>query len=135
MGVVYRARDTRLGREVALKVLPDAFAADGERVARFHAEARAASLLNHPNVVTVYDVGREDGRAWLAMELLDGVTLRRLLDGGRSPLRRALQIAVQIADGLAATHATGIVHRDLKPENVVVSDGGLVKVLDFGLAK
>src|SRR5664279_4066865 len=89
MGVVYRARDTRLGREVALKVLPDAFAADGERVARFHAEARAASLLNHPNVVTVYDVGREDGRAWLAMELLDGVTLRRLLDGGRSPLRRA----------------------------------------------
>jgi len=135
MGVVYRARDTRLGREVALKVLPDAFAADGERVARFHAEARAASLLNHPNVVTVYDVGREDGRAWLAMELLDGVTLRRLLDGGRSPLRRALQIAVQIADGLAATHAKGIVHRDLKPENVVVSDGGLVKVLDFGLAK
>ncbi|HUM02047.1 MAG TPA: serine/threonine-protein kinase, partial [Thermoanaerobaculia bacterium] len=117
MGEVWRARDSRLGREVALKVLPDSFAADVERVARFRAEARAASLLNHPNVVTVFDVGQEEGRAWFAMELLEGETLRRLLDAGRPPLRRALQISTQIAEGLAAAHVKGIVHRDLKPEN------------------
>jgi len=135
MGEVWRARDSRLGREVALKVLPDSFAADVERVARFRAEARAASLLNHPNVVTVFDVGQEEGRAWFAMELLEGETLRRLLDAGRPPLRRALQISTQIAEGLAAAHVKGIVHRDLKPENVFVTSDGLVKLLDFGLAK
>jgi len=135
MGEVWRARDERLGREVALKVLPDAFSRDDERVARFRAEARAASLLNHPNVVTVYDVGQDEGRAWLAMELLEGPTLRRLLDAGPVPLRRALRIASGIADGLAATHAKGIVHRDLKPENVVVTDDDVVKILDFGVAR
>jgi serine/threonine protein kinase/tetratricopeptide (TPR) repeat protein len=135
MGEVWRAHDPRLGRDVALKVLPETVAADADRVARFQSEARAASLLNHPNVVTVYDVGQEDGTAWLAMELLEGLDLRRFLDRGMPPLRTALGIAVQIADGLAATHAKGIVHRDLKPENVVVSDDGLVKILDFGIAK
>ena len=135
MGEVWRARDERLGREVALKVLPDAFSRDDERVARFHAEARAASLLNHPNVVTVYEVGRNDGRAWLAMELLEGPTLRKLLDAGRVPPQRALRIAAGIASGLAATHAKGIVHRDLKPENVAVTDEDVVKILDFGIAK
>jgi eukaryotic-like serine/threonine-protein kinase len=135
MGEVWRARDERLGREVALKVLPDAFSRDDERVARFHAEARAASLLNHPNVVAVYDVGQEEGRAWLAMELLEGPTLRTLLDAGRVPPQRALRIAAGIASGLAATHAKGIVHRDLKPENVVVTDDDVVKILDFGIAK
>jgi serine/threonine protein kinase/tetratricopeptide (TPR) repeat protein len=135
MGEVWRARDERLGREIAIKVLPDAVASDADRIARFQTEARAASLLNHPNIVTVYDVGQEDGRAWLAMELLEGVDLRTLLDGGKLPLRRAIEIAAQIAGGLAAAHAKGIVHRDLKPENLVVTDDGIVKILDFGLAK
>ena len=135
MGEVWRAHDERLGREVALKVLPDAFSRDDERVARFRAEARAASLLNHPNVVTVYDVGQDGGRVWLAMEFLEGPTLRELFDAGNLPLRRALRIASGIADGLAATHEKGIVHRDLKPENVVVTGDDVVKILDFGVAR
>ncbi|MGA7992134.1 MAG: protein kinase [Thermoanaerobaculia bacterium] len=135
MGEVWRARDPRLGRDVALKVLPDEMVRDTGRIARFRAEARAASALNHPNIVTVYDIGEEGGRTYLSMELLEGVNLRQLLDGGALPLSKALQIASQIAEGLAAAHARGIVHRDLKPENVILTTDNVVKILDFGLAK
>ena len=135
MGEVWRAQDPRLGRSVAIKVLPDDVIGDAARVARFHAEARAASALNHPNIVTVYDIGEDSGRTYLSMELLEGVTLRQLLDGGPPALPKALQIACQIAEGLAAAHARGIVHRDLKPENVMLTTDGVVKILDFGLAK
>ena len=135
MGEVWRARDPRLGRDVALKVLPDEMVRDADRVARFRAEARAASALNHPNIVAVYDIGEDGGRTYLAMELLEGTNLRQLLDGGRPPLPKALQISCQIAEGLAAAHARGIVHRDLKPENVMLTTDGVVKILDFGLAK
>jgi TolB-like protein/tetratricopeptide (TPR) repeat protein len=135
MGEVWRARDPRLGRDVALKVLPDEMVRDTGRVARFRAEARAASALNHPNIVTVYDIGEDEGRTYLSMELLEGVNLRQLLDGGGLPLSKALQIAAQIAEGLAAAHARGIVHRDLKPENVILTTDNVVKILDFGLAK
>ena len=135
MGEVWRARDPRLGRDVALKVLPDEMVRDTGRVARFRAEARAASALNHPNIVTVYDIGEDGGRTYLSMELLEGVNLRQLLEGGGLPLSKALQIATQIAEGLAAAHARGIVHRDLKPENVFLTTDNVVKILDFGLAK
>ncbi len=135
MGEVYRAKDGRLGREVALKVLPEALAEDRDRLSRFEREARAASALNHPNIVTIHDVGREGETAYLAMELVEGRTLRELCVSGPLPLRRILSIAAQIADGLAKAHAAGIVHRDLKPENVMVSKDGFVKILDFGLAK
>ena len=120
MGEVWRVRDPRLGRDVALKVLPDEMSRDADRVARFRAEARAASALNHPNIVAVYDIGEDGGRTYLAMELLEGTNLRALLDGGALLLPKALQISCQIAEGLAAAHARGIVHRDLKPENVML---------------
>jgi len=135
MGEVYRARDTRLEREVAVKVLPSRTAADPERLRRFEKEARSASSLNHPNVVTVYDIGDADGTSYIAMELVDGRTLRDLLAEGALPTKRLLAIAAQIADGLARAHGAGIVHRDLKPENVMVRKDGFVKILDFGLAK
>ncbi len=135
MGEVYRARDGRLGREVAVKVLPEAVAADPERLRRFEQEARAASALNHPNIVTIYDVGRTDGVSWIAMELVDGSSLRQVLADGALPTKRALSIGTQIAEGLSKAHDSGIVHRDLKPENVMVTSEGLVKILDFGLAK
>jgi eukaryotic-like serine/threonine-protein kinase len=135
MGEVYRARDTRLGREVALKVLPDAVAGDPERRARFEQEARAASALSHPAIVTVHDVGSEAGAMYAAMELIDGQTVRELLAAGSLPLRRLLDIAAALADGLAKAHESGIVHRDLKPENLMVSSDGHPKILDFGLAK
>ncbi|HEY2941065.1 MAG TPA: protein kinase [Vicinamibacteria bacterium] len=135
MGEVFRARDVRLGREVAIKVLPPALAAHPGRVRRFEQEARASSALNHPHILAVYDVGTADSRLFIVMELVDGKTLRELLDAGRLPLRRALDLAVQMASGLAKAHAAGIVHRDLKPENVMVTRDGFVKVLDFGLAK
>jgi Tol biopolymer transport system component/predicted Ser/Thr protein kinase len=135
MGEVYRARDTRLGREVALKALPADFAADPDRRRRFEQEARAASALNHPNIVSVFDVGLEGEISYIAMELVDGVSLRDLADGGTMSPRRVLEIAAPLADGLARAHAAGIVHRDLKPENVMVSKDGFVKILDFGLAK
>jgi serine/threonine protein kinase len=135
MGEVYRARDARLGRDVAIKVLPAALASEGERLKRFEKEARAASALNHPNIVTVYDVGTSDGVSWIAMERVEGETLRKLLAGGALPLKKMLSCGAQIAEGLAKAHATGIVHRDLKPENVMVTKDGAVKVLDFGLAK
>ncbi len=135
MGEVYRAKDPRLGREVALKVLPEEFATDVNRRARFEQEARAASALNHPNIVTIYDIGSLHQTLYVAMELVEGKTLRDLLTEGPLPSRRILDLAAQMADGLAKAHAAGIVHRDLKPENVIVSKDAHVKLLDFGLAK
>jgi serine/threonine protein kinase len=135
MGVVYRARDTRLNRFVALKVLPQALMADEDRRTRFATEARAASGLNHPNIITVYDVGEAGGVSFIAMEFVDGTALDRLIGRKGLNLRDALKLAVQIADALAAAHAAGIIHRDLKPANVMVTPQGHVKVLDFGVAK
>ena len=135
MGEVYRARDARLSREVALKVLPAEVAEDRERLSRFEQEARSASALNHPNIVTVYDVGRDGDTSFIAMELVEGRTVRELLVSGPIPLRRTLSIAAQCAEGLAKAHAAGIVHRDLKPENLMVTSDGFVKILDFGLVK
>ncbi|HKB71649.1 MAG TPA: protein kinase [Thermoanaerobaculia bacterium] len=134
MGEVYRARDTRLGREVAVKVLAAGTTDSAERTLRFEREARAASALNHPNIVTIHDIGEEKGTTYIAMELVDGTTLREGAAGALPP-KKILDIAVQIADGLAKAHAAGIVHRDLKPENVMISKDGYVKILDFGLAK
>jgi eukaryotic-like serine/threonine-protein kinase len=135
MGEVYRARDPKLGRELALKVLPSDLAASSGQLQRFEQEARSASMLNHPAVVTVYDVGRHEDQPYIAMELVEGETLRRVLEPGPLPLRRALAIATCLAEGLAAAHGKGIVHRDLKPDNVMVLPDGRVKILDFGLAK
>ncbi|MEO8432082.1 MAG: protein kinase [Acidobacteriota bacterium] len=136
MGEVYRATDTRLGRDVAIKVLPAAMAADADRRQRFELEARAASALNHPNILTVYDIGEADGTTYIAMELVEGKTLRELLAAGDPvPTKRLLDIAVQTSEGLAKAHSAGIVHRDLKPENLMLSKDGYVKILDFGLAK
>jgi len=135
MGEVYRARDTRLSREVALKVLPGELSSDPERLQRFEQEARSASALNHPHIVVVYDVGRYDSTAYIAMELVEGKSLRELLAGDRLSVKKTLQIAAQVSDGLAKAHAAGIVHRDLKPENLMVSKDGYAKILDFGLAK
>src|ERR1700730_9458009 len=135
MGEVYRARDDRLKREVAVKVLPAELAADPERRARFEREARAASGLSHPNILTVYDIGSTDSTVYIAMELVEGGTLKDLVASGPVPVRKLLELATQVADGLAAAHAAGVVHRDLKPSNVMVSKHGFAKVLDFGLAK
>ncbi len=135
MGEVYRARDTRLGRDVAVKVLLPEVSADDSRRLRFEQEARSASALNHPNIVTVYDVGSVDSTIYLAMELVEGRTLRELLVDGALPSRKMLDVAVQVAEGLAKAHDAGLVHRDLKPENLIVSKDGFVKILDFGLAK
>ena len=135
MGEVYRARDPRLGRDVALKVLPPAFAADPDRLRRFEQEARAIATLNHPNIVAIYDVGSDDGRPFLVSELLQGETLRDRLQSAPLSVRVALEMGVQIAEGLAAAHDKGIVHRDLKPENLFVTKDRRIKILDFGLAK
>jgi Tol biopolymer transport system component/predicted Ser/Thr protein kinase len=135
MGEVYRAKDARLGRDVAIKTLPSGLAQDAERLRRFEREARAASSLNHPNIVTIYEIGRVDGSAYIVMELIDGETLRSLMHGEPIPTRKLLGIAAQIAEGLAKAHAAGMTHRDLKPENVMVTGDGVVKILDFGLAK
>src|SRR5262249_40412269 len=135
MGEVYRAKDARLGREVAIKVLPAALASDPERLKRFEKEARSASALDHPNIVTIYDAGTREGGAWIAMELVAGETLRAHLASVPLQTKKLLGIATQVAEGLARAHESGIVHRDLKPENVMVTKDGLVKILDFGLAK
>ena len=135
MGRVYRAHDTQLGREVALKVLDPLVAADPERVHRFLQEARAASGLNHPNIIAIYEAGESNGVRFIATELVEGRTLREMLAGGPLPLAQALDIAAQVASALAAAHAAGIVHRDVKPENIMVRPDGYAKVLDFGLAK
>ena len=135
MGEVYRARDARLGRDVAIKLLLAGASVDRERLARFEQEARAAAALNHPNIVAVYDIGERDGAPYIVSELLEGETLRARLAGGALPVRKAIEYGVQIARGLAAAHEKGIVHRDLKPENVFITRDGGVKILDFGLAK
>lgn len=135
MGEVYRARDTRLGREVALKILPAEFSADRERLERFEQEARSASALNHPNIITIYDIGSSNSISFISMELVEGRSLRSLLDEGLLTLRRVANIAAQLSDGLAKAHAAGIIHRDLKPENLMISKDGFLKILDFGLAK
>src|SRR5262245_55224409 len=135
MGVVYRARDERLRRDVAIKVLPASFANDADRLRRFEQEAHATSALNHPNILTIYDIGLQDGAPFIVAELLEGEELRAQLESGALPMRKALEYAQQIAMGLAAAHEQGIVHRDLKPENLFVTKDGRVKILDFGLAK
>jgi TolB-like protein/Flp pilus assembly protein TadD len=135
MGEIYRARDTRLGREIAVKVLPPAFARDRVRVARFEKEARTAGLLNHPNIVSVHDVGVHDGISFVVSELVDGFTLRTAMRDGPVPVARASAWVAQIARGLAAAHQHGVVHRDVKPENVMLTRDGRVKILDFGVAK
>jgi predicted ATPase len=135
MGEVYRARDVRLNRSVAIKILPAAFAADQESLQRFEREARSASALNHPNIVTVYELGQHAETHYIAMELIKGKTLREMLRSGPLALRRALEIAAQAAEGLAKAHEAGIAHRDLKPENLMISEDGFVKLVDFGLAK
>ncbi|HLN58473.1 MAG TPA: protein kinase [Thermoanaerobaculia bacterium] len=135
MGEVYRARDPRLGREVAIKVLPASYSQDTDRLKRFEQEARAAGVLNHPNIMAVYDIGTHEGAPYVVSELLEGETLRARLAVGALPPRKAIEFAVQIAQGLAAAHEKGIVHRDLKPENLFVTRDGRVKILDFGLAK
>ena len=135
MGEVYRARDTRLGRDVAVKVLPESFARDNDRLHRFELEARAVAALNHPSILAVFDIGEHLGSPFLVSELLEGESLRAVLDRGPLPQRKTIEYGVQIAQGLAAAHDKGIVHRDLKPENVFISRDGRIKILDFGLAK
>ena len=135
MGVVYRALDTRLGRTVAIKTLPAEATADADRIRRFVQEARAASSLNHPNIVTIYDIDEQDGTTFIAMELVDGTPLDRIIRDGPLPVAQALEHAVQVASALEAAHASGIVHRDIKPANIIITRDGRAKVLDFGLAK
>ena len=135
MGEVYRAHDPRLGRDVAIKILPPHRDFDPDAVARFTREARAVAALSHPGILTIHDIGQEDGHLFLVTELLEGETLRRRLSRGPLPWRQALDVASAVASGLAAAHARGIVHRDLKPENVFVTSSGAAKILDFGVAK
>ncbi len=135
MGEVYRARDARLDRSVAIKILPAALSTDHDRLHRFEQEARSASALNHPNIITIHELGQHGSTRYIAMELVEGRTLRDLLVAGSLPMRKAIEIAAQVADGLTKAHEAGIAHRDLKPENLMVSNDGFVKILDFGLAK
>jgi serine/threonine protein kinase len=135
MGEVYRARDTRLGREVAIKVIPATFSTDTDRLQRFEQEARAAAALNHPNILSVHDVGSHAGAPFIVSELLEGETLRERLSSLPLPVRKTIEIGLQVAQALAAAHEKGIVHRDLKPENIFINKDGRAKILDFGLAK
>ena len=135
MGEVYRARDTRLGRDVAVKVLPEPFATNPDRLARFEREARAVAALSHPNILAIHDYGTDGAITYAVMELLEGETLRDRLARGPLPWREAVEAGAAVADGLAAAHAKGIVHRDLKPENLFLTADGRVKILDFGLAR
>jgi eukaryotic-like serine/threonine-protein kinase len=135
MGEVYRARDPRLGREVAIKVVLTKGSPSADRLRRFEDEARAAAALSHPNILTVFDIGMHDGQPYLVMELLQGETLRRRIERGALPAGKAVELGIQVCAGLEAAHARGLVHRDLKPENLFLTEDGRVKVLDFGLAK
>src|SRR5438445_3112583 len=135
MGEVYLARDTRLGRDVAVKVLPSSFSADPNRLRRFEQEACAAGALNHPNILIVHDIGTHDGSPYVVSELLEGETLRERMGGTAVGQRRAIDYALQVAHGLAAAHEKGIVHRDLKPDNIFITKDDRVKILDFGIAK
>src|SRR5512145_1256760 len=135
MGEVYRARDARLDRDVAIKVLPSTVTTDPSRLERFSREARAASALNHPNILTVHELGTHEGQPYIVTELLEGSDLKTLLQGKPLPAKKVVEYSVQLLDGLAAAHDKGIVHRDLKPANLFVTRDGRVKILDFGLAK
>src|SRR6266511_3978323 len=135
MGEVYLAEDTHLERKIALKILPESVAHDEERMRRFVREAKSASALNHPNIITIYEIGETDNTHFIATEYIEGDTLRERLKGSPINLKSALEIAIQVASALDAAHRTGIVHRDIKPENVMIRPDGLVKVLDFGIAK
>src|SRR5215472_12072576 len=135
MGEVYRARDTSLKRDVAIKVLPALFSRNPDRLRRFQLEAEAAAALNHPNILSIYHIGQQDGSPYIVTELLEGETLRERLRHGALKLRDGIDVAIQTARGLAAAHEKGIAHRDLKPENLFLAKDGRVKILDFGLAK
>src|SRR5436309_1858038 len=135
MGEVYRARDEKLNRDVAIKILPAAFSEHPDRLRRFEQEAQAAGSLNHPNILAVYDVGTHDGAPYIVSELLEGESLRQRLVRSRLPYRKALQYGIHLAQALAAAHAKGISHRDVKPENVFVTTDGRLKLIDFGLAE